>query len=95
MLDDIITLNKNDQLTKRLYAAKRIIYVKDKEKIKHFFLKENEIKNLNKIKTLFIYPVKSAFSIKALILLFFNNEIDNKLESIINIIEVEPVSKIA
>ena len=80
-----IILNKKNILIKHLYLKKRITYIKNYKKYGKLFTENKTIKELKDMNSLLIFPIKYYGDIRALILLFFNEDKNNNLDFLISI----------
>ncbi len=80
-----VILNEHNILIKHLYSMKRIIYVKNYKKYGNLFTEIKTIQALKEMKALFLFPIKYYGDIRALILLFFNEDNNNELGSLVDI----------
>ena len=82
-----VNLDEDDRIIQHLFANRRMIYINDIEKINIVLQNDDFKKQYQNMKSLFIFPVVQFEKIRALILLFFNEDIKDRLNLLMDLFE--------
>ncbi len=80
---ELMIMDEANPLVKHIFDKQRMVFVSDIKKFKSVCDNRDYIKSYSDMKSLFIYPVKFFNKIKALVLIFFKDDMTENLETII------------